>query len=63
MIPDLRQSEVLRSLSFLTMNKSEILHRLKAEKVIALIRADSSASLLECARALSAGASIASSSP
>jgi 2-dehydro-3-deoxyphosphogluconate aldolase/(4S)-4-hydroxy-2-oxoglutarate aldolase len=37
------------------MNKSEILSRLKAEKVIALIRAESSASLLECARALSAG--------
>ncbi len=37
------------------MNKSEILELLKADKVIALIRADSSASLLECARALSAG--------
>jgi len=37
------------------MTKSEVLQRLKAEKVIALIRADSSASLLECARALSAG--------
>ena len=37
------------------MNKSEVLARLKAEKVIALIRADSSASLLDCARALSAG--------
>ena len=37
------------------MTKSDILNRIKAEKVIALIRADSSASLLECARALSAG--------
>ncbi len=37
------------------MTKTEILARLKAEKVIALIRADSSASLLDCARALSAG--------
>ena len=37
------------------MNKVDILARLKAEKVIALIRADSSASLLDCARALSAG--------
>ena len=37
------------------MNKSAILARLKSEKVIALIRADSSASLLDCARALSAG--------
>jgi len=37
------------------MTKSDILARLKAEKVIALIRADSSASLLDCARALSAG--------
>ena len=37
------------------MNKSAILSRLRAEKVIALIRADSSASLLDCARALSAG--------
>ena len=37
------------------MNKSDVLARLKAEKVIALIRADSSASLLDCARALSAG--------
>lgn len=37
------------------MNKSTILSRLRAEKVIALIRADSSASLLDCARALSAG--------
>lgn len=37
------------------MTKQEILSRLRAEKVIALIRADSSASLLECARALAAG--------
>jgi 2-dehydro-3-deoxyphosphogluconate aldolase/(4S)-4-hydroxy-2-oxoglutarate aldolase len=37
------------------MSKSDILQRIRSEKVIALIRADSSASLLECARALSAG--------
>ncbi len=37
------------------MPKSDVLHRIKSEKVIALIRADSSASLLDCARALSAG--------
>ena len=37
------------------MAKSDVLARLKSEKVIALIRADSSASLLDCARALSAG--------
>ncbi len=37
------------------MNKTEILQRLRAEKVIALIRADSSSSLLECARALANG--------
>ncbi len=37
------------------MTKSEILSRIKAEKVIALIRADSPASLLDCARALAAG--------
>jgi 2-dehydro-3-deoxyphosphogluconate aldolase/(4S)-4-hydroxy-2-oxoglutarate aldolase len=37
------------------MSKSAVLARLKSEKVIALIRADSSASLLDCARALSAG--------
>jgi 2-dehydro-3-deoxyphosphogluconate aldolase/(4S)-4-hydroxy-2-oxoglutarate aldolase len=37
------------------MTKTEVLHRIKAEKVIALIRADSPASLLDCARALSAG--------
>ena len=37
------------------MSKSDVLQRLKSEKVIALIRADSPASLLDCARALSAG--------
>jgi 2-dehydro-3-deoxyphosphogluconate aldolase / (4S)-4-hydroxy-2-oxoglutarate aldolase len=37
------------------MAKTDILQRIKSEKVIALIRADSPASLLECARALSAG--------
>ena len=37
------------------MTKTEVISRLKAEKVIALIRADSPASLLDCARALSAG--------
>ncbi|MBL9214749.1 MAG: bifunctional 4-hydroxy-2-oxoglutarate aldolase/2-dehydro-3-deoxy-phosphogluconate aldolase [Opitutaceae bacterium] len=37
------------------MTKSDVLLRLKTEKVIALIRAESSASLVECARALSAG--------
>jgi 2-dehydro-3-deoxyphosphogluconate aldolase/(4S)-4-hydroxy-2-oxoglutarate aldolase len=37
------------------MPKPETLKRIKAEKVIALIRADSSDSLLECARALSDG--------
>ena len=37
------------------MNKTEILAKINAEKVIALIRADSPASLLDCARALSAG--------
>ena len=37
------------------MAKSDILHRIKSEKVIALIRADSPASLLECACALAAG--------
>lgn len=37
------------------MSKSAVLARLKSEKVIALIRADNSASLLDCARALSAG--------
>ena len=37
------------------MNKPEILAKIKAEKVIALIRADRPDSLLDCARALSAG--------
>lgn len=37
------------------MSKSDVLNRIKSEKVIALIRADSSASLLDCARALAAG--------
>lgn len=37
------------------MPQSDVLARIKAEKVVALIRADSSASLLDCARALSAG--------
>jgi 2-dehydro-3-deoxyphosphogluconate aldolase/(4S)-4-hydroxy-2-oxoglutarate aldolase len=37
------------------MSKQDVLNRLKSEKVIALIRADSSASLLDCARALAAG--------
>lgn len=37
------------------MSKAQILQRLKSTKVIALIRADSSDSLLDCARALSAG--------
>ena len=37
------------------MTKPEVLAKIKAEKVIALIRADSPASLLDCARALSAG--------
>ena len=37
------------------MKKTEVLERIKQEKVIALIRANSSASLLECARALSEG--------
>ncbi len=37
------------------MSKSDVLNRIKTEKVIALIRADSSSSLLDCARALSAG--------
>lgn len=42
-------------LFFLTVNKKETLARIKTEKVIALIRADSPASLLDCARALAAG--------
>ena len=37
------------------MNKSDILARLKAQKVIALIRADNADNLLGCARALLAG--------
>ena len=37
------------------MAKTDVLNRIKTEKVIALIRADSSSSLLDCARALSAG--------
>lgn len=37
------------------MSKAHILQQLKAVKVIALIRADSSNSLVECARALAAG--------
>jgi 2-dehydro-3-deoxyphosphogluconate aldolase/(4S)-4-hydroxy-2-oxoglutarate aldolase len=37
------------------MPKAETLSRIRSEKVIALIRADSSESLLDCARALSAG--------
>ena len=37
------------------MSKQDVLNRIKSEKVIALIRADGPDSLLECARALSAG--------
>jgi 2-dehydro-3-deoxyphosphogluconate aldolase/(4S)-4-hydroxy-2-oxoglutarate aldolase len=37
------------------MNKSEVLARIKQEKVIALIRADGPGSLIDCARALAAG--------
>ena len=37
------------------MTKTEILARIKAERVVALIRADGPDSLLECARALCAG--------
>jgi 2-dehydro-3-deoxyphosphogluconate aldolase/(4S)-4-hydroxy-2-oxoglutarate aldolase len=37
------------------MPKSDTLKRIRSEKVIALIRADSPESLLDCARALSAG--------
>ena len=37
------------------MSKSDILQRLRAQKVVALIRADSADSLLDCARALQAG--------
>lgn len=37
------------------MNKADILQRLRAQKVIALIRADSADNLIGCARALAAG--------
>jgi 2-dehydro-3-deoxyphosphogluconate aldolase/(4S)-4-hydroxy-2-oxoglutarate aldolase len=37
------------------MNKPDILNRLRAQKVIALIRADSADNLIGCARALAAG--------
>ncbi len=37
------------------MTKTEVLAKIKAEKVIALIRADGPDSLVDCARALSAG--------
>jgi 2-dehydro-3-deoxyphosphogluconate aldolase/(4S)-4-hydroxy-2-oxoglutarate aldolase len=37
------------------MTKTEVLNRIKSEKVIALIRADGPDSLLDCARALAAG--------
>jgi 2-dehydro-3-deoxyphosphogluconate aldolase/(4S)-4-hydroxy-2-oxoglutarate aldolase len=37
------------------MNKADILKRIGAERVIALIRADSPDSLIDCARALAAG--------
>lgn len=37
------------------MNKAAVLTKIKTEKVIALIRADSSDGLLDCARALAAG--------
>ena len=37
------------------MNKSDILNRLRAQKVIALIRADNADNLVGCARALQAG--------
>lgn len=37
------------------MSKTDILNRLRAQKVVALIRADSADSLLDCARALQAG--------
>jgi len=37
------------------MNKETVLHRIKAEKVVALIRAQSPDGLLDCARALAAG--------
>lgn len=38
-----------------SVNKSEVLQKIRAEKVIALIRTDTPDSLLDCARALSAG--------
>jgi len=41
--------------SIFPMSKAQILQRLKAVKVIALIRANSSDSLVDCARALAAG--------
>jgi len=37
------------------MNKDAVLAKIKSEKVVALIRADSSDGLLDCARALAAG--------
>ncbi len=37
------------------MNKTEVLQRIRTEKVIALIRADGPDSLIDCARALAAG--------
>lgn len=37
------------------MNKSDILSKLRAQKVVALIRADNADSLVDCARALQAG--------
>jgi len=37
------------------MNKSDILSRIRAEKVVALIRADDTGSLIECVHALSKG--------
>lgn len=37
------------------MSKTDILNRLRSQKVVALIRADSADSLLDCARALQAG--------
>ena len=37
------------------MSKAEVLNRIKAEKVVALIRAEGPETLLDCARALSAG--------
>ena len=37
------------------MNSAAVLHKIKTERVIALIRADSPDGLLDCARALAAG--------